>query len=278
MKKIVLTLLAIIVFQNSFACLNGDTKELTNGFVLYQHSEYEEVPYGHDFLIDSYKELYKELDNLYKKANNIAYLSDKGYVLIVQGKYRQAVELYLKIEKLDSNRYSTASNLGTAYELLGQNENALKWIKKSVQINEESHNHSEWLHVKILEAKINGQKFITDQFLLGTSFGLEAEPKTKLSKKELLKLEKALFYQLNERISFVKPKDKIVARLLFELGNINFLLGNLKNAKKNYEQAQKYGFSDSILDLRTEQTDKIVVKIEKNNIQHLHGICRKRRN
>jgi tetratricopeptide (TPR) repeat protein len=201
--------------------LNWEIKTLKNKVEIYRdHKEYY-VPKGHQFKIKDFAGLILDLEKGYKKTNDIDYLSDKGYVLIIQGKYQEALKLYLEIEKIKPNRYSTASNLGTLYELMGENEKAYSWIKKSIKINADSHEGSEWLHLKILEAKIQKLQNPTGEFLISTNFGSAINPKTLLSDEELIKLKDALYYQLNERISFIKPKDYIIAVLLFELGNIS---------------------------------------------------------
>jgi hypothetical protein len=51
-----------------------------------------------------------------------------------------------------------AANLGTALELLGNKEEALHWIREGIRRNPQSHEGTEWLHAKILEAKIAAQK------------------------------------------------------------------------------------------------------------------------
>jgi tetratricopeptide (TPR) repeat protein len=168
--------------------------------------------------------------------------------------------LYLEIEKLEPNRYSTASNIGTAYELAGQNERALHWIKRSVEIDPKSHMNSEWLHVKILEAKIGGSKFYNTHFLLNTDFGEEPRPTTELAYGDLEKLSNALYYQLNERISFVKPKEKIVAQLLFDLGNVAFLMGDYKTAALDYGRAKEYGLEGILVEKRMEKANKLALK------------------
>lgn len=250
--------ISLFYVQTSFACLNGETKELKNGELIYEDQE-GYTPHGHLFFVDNaneYNELVKELDKLYKKTKDVDYLSDKGYVLILQGKYKEAVKLYLELEKIKPNRYSTASNIGTAYELLGQNEKALFWIKKSVEIEPLSHNNSEWLHVNILKAKIKGEKYVNSDFLITTNFGKEVEPKTELSYEELIKLRDALFFQLNERVSFIKDKDKIVALLLFELGNVSLLLDSPYEAASIYKSAKEYGFQSQLLEKRLSLAEK----------------------
>jgi hypothetical protein len=258
MHKILTPLILFIASLNmGYACLNGQILRLNDGTFLFVDKDIR-VPHGHRFNFKKFDQALIRLDSLYKTSNNLDYLSDKGIILIILKKYDQAIQLYLNIEKIQPNRYSTASNIGTAYELVGQNENALKWIEKAIEINPESHDNSEWLHAKILEAKINGEEFYTTNFLLNTDFGSELTPKTTLSKHHLLKLSDVLFFQLNERMSFIKPKDKIVAQLLFDLGNTKFLLGHYFDAKADYKLAKEYGFENPLIDSRAKEIDRLL--------------------
>ncbi len=251
MKKLIFT---IILFMSSFAygfaCLNGYTVILKEGVFLTM--EYRsEVP--SQKIIVSNKEIKKliiKFDSFYKATKNLEYLSDKGILLIYDKQYKEAINLYLTIEKTKPNKYSTASNLGTAYELIGDNINALKWIKKAVEIDSSSHYRSEWIHINILKAKIKGNNLINSSFLINTEFCNDTLPKSNLSESELIMLHLALGYQLGERMTFIAPKDKIVAELLFELGNIMMLRKSYSFAIQNYEHAKEYGFTDSIIDIR----------------------------
>jgi hypothetical protein len=247
----VFLIVLVLISSKCFACLNWDIKRLKNKVEVYHdHKEYY-VPKGHEFKIKDLPSLILDLEKEYEKTKDIDYLSDKGYVLIIQGKYEEALKLYLEIEKIKPNRYSTASNLGTTYELMGENEKAYEWIKKSIKINPESHEGSEWLHLKILEAKIKKIQNPTGEFFIGTSFGSGILPKTKFSDEELAKLQDALFFQLNERISFIKPEDKIISVLLFELGNITLLNEYISDESSEiYELSKKYGFQNNLINER----------------------------
>lgn len=249
MKRYLTSTFLFLISLKSLACLNGETKTLKNGVLIYEDHQ-GIVPYGHEFYIDNYPKLLNELDSLYQKTNDLDYLSDKGYVLILQKKYQEALDIYFKIEQLQPNRYSTASNVGTIYELIGNNQKALEWINKAIRINPKSHNSSEWLHVKILQAKISGSKFITSNFLINTTFGENDEPFTKLTKPEIKALIKTIYYQLNERISFIEPKDEIIGLLLFELGNLALLDGKSEDAISIYMKARQYGFQSDLIDIR----------------------------
>ncbi|MTH15145.1 tetratricopeptide repeat protein [Flavobacterium sp. LC2016-01] len=251
MNRFKVFVVLVLMSFKTFACLNWDIKKLKNKVEVYRdHKEYF-VPRGHQFKIKDFSSLILDLEEGYEKTKDIDYLSDKGYVLIIQGKYKEALALYLNIEKIKPNRYSTASNLGTLYELMGENEKAYDWIKKSIRINPESHEGSEWLHLKILEAKIQKLENPTGEFFIGTNFGSGITLKTKLSDEELIKLQDALFFQLNERISFIKPKDQIISVLLFELGNIAFMDENFSSdTSEIYELSKKYGFRSDVLNER----------------------------
>lgn len=259
MKQILLTgILVLFVLSKASACLNGESKLLKDGTFLYEDQE-GNVPLGHIFESpEYYKIVVEKLDSLYRATKDVDYLSDKGLLLILLKRYEEAIELYLKIERLEPNRYSTASNLGTAYELYGEESLALRWIQRAVELDPASHQNSEWIHVKILEAKIKGEEFYTTRFLLNTDFGSGIIPASTLTKPELEKLSEALFFQLNERVSFIQPKEKIVAQLLFDLGNAAFQLGNYFDARDDYEQAKLYGFSDQLIDMRIKEINRRV--------------------
>lgn len=258
MKKIgLLIIITLTLGYEVFSCLNGDSKFLKDGTFLFIDRE-GNVPYGHHFEIQDFNKGIDQLDSLFKATNDIDYLSDKGLLLILTTKYEEAIKVYQKIESIQPNRYSTASNIGTAYELIGENKKALEWIKKAVKIDSNSHHNSEWIHVKILEAKINGEQLHTTQFLLNTQFGNKITPESKLNNNQLYHLSQALYYQLNERVSFVKPKEKIVAQLLFDLGNLAFLQKDYYDAKEDFKLAKEYGLATDLLESRIKEIERII--------------------
>lgn len=264
-------ILFLLIPVYSFACLNGETKELKNGAFIYE--DYRGiVPRGHEFYVKNFKKLTKELDSLFRVTKDIDYLSDKGYVYIIEGRYNEALEIYLKIEQLKPNRYSTASNIGTIYELLGENQKALFWINKAIKINPKSHNGSEWLHAKILYAKIGGAKYIDSDFLINTNFGVDDKPQSNLSKLQRETLMKSIYYQLNERVSFVKNEDQIIGILLFELGNLAFLDKKYNEAKEIYGKARDYGFNSQLLKIRYNLVDWEISQMLYERMNKLHRI------
>ncbi len=234
---------------NVFACINGETKILKNGVFIYEDHE-GTIPYGHQFNRLNFENVKRELDSLYKKNHDLDYLSDIGYVLIIEGKYSDALAIYLEIEKKAPNRYSTASNIGTIYELLGDDQKAYIWIQKAIRLNPNAHDGSEWLHLKILEAKLNKLKNPDSNFFFSTSFGTFNHVQTELSDRKIERLIRDIYYQLNERITFIKEKDVIIAHLLFELGNLCLLEGKKYDALQNLKMAKEYGLNSELLNRR----------------------------
>lgn len=272
-RVICLFLISFFTLIHSFACVNGLTRELKDGTVISMDLSSDKIiPQGH-MLLNTNDQVLVHLDSLWKATKDIDYLSDYGMVLIFHKRFEEAKDIYLKIEKIKPNQYTTAANLGTAYELLGDNTNALKWIQKAVQLNSTSHDSSEWLHVRILEAKINGDKFINTNFLLHTDFGRDSMPVSELSKAELEQLRKALFYQLNERLTFIHSADKIVAQLLFDLADVSLLTGmNIYQVNDLYSMAKKYGYAGPLWEKRHVNAKKLSEKINRGQVAAtLHG-------
>ena len=92
--------------------------------------------------------------------------------------------------------------------------------------------------------------------ILGVSFGVEVMPKAALDKRRLKLLQKQLFFQLNERISFIPPQDHYVASLMYGLGNVTMSAGQYEKAYKIYRLAASYGCVEPLLKERTKLAKK----------------------
>lgn len=179
-------------------------------------------------------------------STNYSERSDYAVALMYLDRAAEAIPLLQQLEKEQSGQYFVAANLGTAYELAGQNEEALQWIKEGIRRDPMSHKGTEWLHLKILEAKIAAQK---DTNYFKQHSVLELEPEMvkeeiqigdkKLTQKELTD---AIQYQLVERLHFVKPPDAAVASLLFDYGAIEARFKTLESAKEVLQMAIEYGY------------------------------------
>ncbi|MDO7853041.1 hypothetical protein [Hymenobacter convexus] len=188
------------------------------------------------------------LDSLWRTRHRLADYAGYGLTLAYLGRYAEARAVFEQLNAWQPNQYETAANLGTVYELLGQNQLALRWIEKAIQLNPRSHRGTEWLHANILRAKLRGAAAINSVDLLGVDFGSAAAPVPALRGGwPLDSIQFALQYQLRERLSFVPPPDPIVAELLFDLGNAYALTSNVESAERVYAQAEQFGYDGNLL-------------------------------
>ena len=183
-----------------------------------------------------------------RNSTNFNDRSDYSIALMYLGRSKEAVDLLQSLEKEQPGHYFVAANLGTAYELTGNNENAAHWIAEGIRRNPDSHEGTEWLHLKILEAKIAQQKD-PDYFKKHSVLELtpqEMTDETPIGKEKISaeKLAEAIEHQLGERMQFVKPPDPAVASLLFDYAAIEAGTRTLESAKQMLRMAVNYGYPE----------------------------------
>lgn len=268
----ILFILLLTFSQNTYSCIN-EYRTLLSGDVIFTEPSYGKV-YSQKKSDEHLRLKSNELLASYKRSDSIEYYSDYGAALIYLGEYQKAKSIYEEIEILKPDLYTTASNLGTIYELIGQPKLALKWIKKSIKLNPESHKGSEWIHIKILEFKIKGSKDYS-RSILGLDFGKEEIPNN-LNKYDLNKLSGHIWHQLEERSNFVKPENKIVGNIYFDLGNILAQTVDVQTALQSYEAAEEYGFESALMDKRILEFKKLAQKaIPNETVEKLKSFLKK---
>jgi len=207
-----------------------------------------------------------------RKKQNLFTLIDLSAVLIRFGKLPEAVKLLQFMEQKYPGDYKVASNIGTAYELMGQNEEALKWILEGMKRNPDDHFGTEWLHAEILRAKLGQLKVpAPGRSILNLDFGNEAMPKrpaalpsgNKGKQASLFDVGIALRYQLVERIKFVAAPDPMVAGMLLDWANLELLAGSVESADVLYDAAIRYGSKEvPTIKLRKVQVARILKEAE----------------
>jgi tetratricopeptide (TPR) repeat protein len=219
-----------------------------------------------------------------RKAPDFAHLTDLGIVLMYQHKYIAAIQLFLAIETLHPGRHETAANLGTALELMGRDALALRWIRLGIRRNQREHEGTEWLHARILEAKIalkNDPDHLVGRSVAGVSFDpvtLPPLPATYPAGNDgkpvkPYELNRALRYQLGERLQFVKPKDPVVANLLMDWATLNAVGGAVENAQALYELAERYGAARTTLIAARQQRLRRILAGSKHKQDDRLGRC-----
>jgi tetratricopeptide (TPR) repeat protein len=177
--------------------------------------------------------------------------NDLAVTLLHLGRAKEALAILIRIEREHPGSYVTAANLGTAYELVSDDRAALHWIRQAIARNPEAHRGTEWLHVRVLEAKLalrGDPHWLESHSVLGIDFGTGAIPKLPSAfpagndGKALTaeKVKHALWYQLDERYQFVRPPDAVVGTLLFEWANLLVRTDALESAVAIYREAIRY--------------------------------------
>lgn len=199
-----------------------------------------------------------------KDGNEVVRREFDGVRAVFEGRSDEAIGIFKKLEEDHPGRYSTAANLGTAYELHGDLELALKWIEEGIRRNPDSHQGSEWLHEVILKARMklrDDPGFLNHGHLITLPESVSGDSVITVDGHELQasQILDALLYQLGERMVFVKPQDPVVADLLFTHGVLEANTRFLESGIKLLELSREYGFRDrALLDRTTESYERII--------------------
>jgi tetratricopeptide (TPR) repeat protein len=102
------------------------------------------------FQVESDENLKKITKKMYEIfPNDLFVISSYGVTFLIEGKNKEALELYLKAEKINPNDTIVLNNIGLIYERLSDKNNALKYYKKITAIGNE-------------KEKLNAQKKINN--------------------------------------------------------------------------------------------------------------------
>ncbi len=260
MKKALLLVVITVFVKISMACLNETHKD----------------KYGRVHIRDEQFMVYNEPD----KASATAFLakydlnkldqydkdvqSDIAVNLTYIGKYDKALSILKKLQKANPVDYNIAANLGTVYELSGNNELALQFIKEGIQLNQNSHEGSEWVHVKIVEAKLQIAKdpsWLQSHRVLNTGVSFKSKNNSALGQK-IWHIE----YQLHERVPFTPFPDKLLANVFDELGDLYATQESAEMAYMAYDFSLKYDPADNYAATQKMEELKAILKKQKTKI------------
>jgi tetratricopeptide (TPR) repeat protein len=212
----------VLSTQNIFACgwfytVNVHGKHIEKG----ENGELRFIRvFSEQETLDELKKIEKSLFTTYNYKEH----SDYALLLSRIGKIKESLDILIKLNEQHPNQYILIANLGTLYELNGKNEEALHWIQKAMKKNPDSHYGSEWVHVKILEAKLNIQKnpsWLKNNRILGIDFSkYEVVPLLSKVENEISTIGGAIAYQLHERIPYTPAPDPIVFQLLIDFAHL----------------------------------------------------------
>jgi tetratricopeptide (TPR) repeat protein len=267
MRKYFLAIAVVISSNFSFACGNEyfradmplEDGNLNIKFLLNFDDRHDDgaMPYWTHGFGEEMGSVANYLLKEYQKTKDYKYLSDYAWELVKQGKVKQAVIILDSLLKTHPNEYNILANLGTAYEIVGNNKIALELLTKAVTLNKNSHYGSEWIHLNILKHKINKESFPIEKIIDLGIYLPDSQWNTenwnyKIPADSLLK---SIAYQLHERIGFIAPKDKIIGRLIFDFAEIISKTKSKEEALPFYDYAMYY---DNELYYAIVQSKKVV--------------------
>jgi tetratricopeptide (TPR) repeat protein len=249
-RTILALLVTLAVASPALTCINSESLELK---LLISSGKLEYA-----------KRTVQQIEADYSKEPNFEHTNDLAVARILFGRYDEAIELLKNLDRKYPNKSVTAANLGTAYELLGRDEEALRWIEEGVRRDPGEHYGTEWLHVRILRAKLAMRRepgWLRHNHVLGVSFGTGDRPVAPLAlpvdhlgkPHSLSDAAHALSYQLEERTLLVKPPDATVADMHMARADLEVLAyapGQdqvLDRGTWHYEEAIRYGSPDTDL-------------------------------
>lgn len=237
MTKILICLLFFANISSTFACMNTYDMELHTGY------------YDVNYYLDKFKQ---------KPPSNFEELNDYGVTLIHAKRYKEAIQIFSKLEKERKDIAQIAANLGTTYELDGQTELARHWIAQGIKRDPNIHEGSEWIHLKILDAQIAqriNSNWIKHNDVIGLNFGTKDVPKAKIKNIEVDGKKYSLSNifthskaQMLQRLPFV-DNDPITAQILFNMANIEVIQMHEADdaADVLYSKAANLGYIDQEL-------------------------------
>lgn len=193
-----------------------------------------------------------EAEQEWRKAPTLENTNDLAVAWVLAGRANDGIQLLRDLEKREPGSAIVAANLGTALELSGNDQEALQWIRESVRRDPKEHEGSEWVHVKILEAKLalsRDRNWLRTHSVVGWREGQQLLADARGLVRSPEDLIAPIKYQLRERTQFVNPPDAIVGDLYLTLGDIaHSYPGAFEDAwerdterSSNYQMALQYG-------------------------------------
>lgn len=250
-------ILAIAWHFSVFACINhyyydksGNPHESGMEKIFFlDRVESFNFAYIKDKIVDLESKLKSEYDY---KAH-----SDYAVGLLEFGRTTEALAILQRLSVAHPNDYQIAGNLGTAYELAGKNDSALKYIRKEIALHPDAHHGSEWVHEQILLTKMAIEK---DSKYLEKHTVIDW-----VKQKDSGKARNAVYHiqtQLLERMPFTPQPDALVGHLLLELGDVLADESSITDAYSAYGYARGYLGKTPQIEDKLKQTLKIIKGIK----------------
>lgn len=262
-KPFILFVLGLFTLIPASACLNiyfsiDDEGHLHEATDMHQYFK----KFKKNFNVKKICKSLPKIEEKLRENGDYKDLSDYAVALMKLGLFEEAKNILVELEFTHPEEYKLASNLGTAYELVGEVDSALKYINYGMELNPNAHEGSEWVHIKVLETK-NHLKEDSTWLETHTVLDLSLEQEADSS------VLHQIFIQAHERFPFTPGPDPIMASIMIDLADCFAANTSIEHAKAMYQIAKEhFGDSSQALD------DKINAMI---NLRGTYGSVRPER-
>jgi tetratricopeptide (TPR) repeat protein len=269
-------LLAILLYAHAaFACMPegpGFTPDRGTG-ASKGYREPAEVRLLRSSKADRPADRLAEYDAWYRERGQSASTSEQARLIeehdavrdVLNGNYDAAIRKLLALEGIHPGRQATAGALGTAYERAGDYESALRWINTAIDRDPQTRAGTEWLHARILQARMDlntdPDRLTRSPIVPLSEAGLPLDGNAYLPCARALSaddLMDALYYQLAEQMLFIKPEDPVVADLLHSFARLEETVSHPEAASAFRALAREYRLNseDTAEAIATHPSDK----------------------
>lgn len=232
------SLAALLAAAPALTCINTFTSEITSARRA-----------GNEKLM---AQITAQAEQAHRKGPTLENTNDLAVAWMLTGRMPEAIELLRDLEKRQPGNAIVAANLGSALELVGADDEALQWLRESVRRDPREHEGSEWVHVKILEAKIalkSDPNWLRKNSVVGWREGSRFPLDERSRPRTPPDIIRHIHYQLQERTQFVSAPDGIVGDLYLTMGDIAHAVpGAISDSwerdetiSRAYEAALRYG-------------------------------------
>jgi tetratricopeptide (TPR) repeat protein len=243
MKTILLLLSFLLISNtNSNACLNSYYSIDKEGH-LHSADDLQRA-FNTNFNLKLIERKLTKLKQQLDKKQDYKLLSDYAVLLLKAGKTTEALDILIELSKHYPNEYKIASNLGTAYELNGDVEKAIQFIKRGMELSPGAHEGSEWVHISVLETKL---KMALDTAYLSKNSVLNLTEE----KKNNPLIRDQILIQVRERFPFSPGPNPIMVSLLIDLADCYVNTASIEFSKALYTISENYyGAEKEVIDAK----------------------------
>ena len=248
-----ITSIALLISSTVFPCGNEYGHKLDG---TKMHSQYFYLrPYHLKFDTVKLRKQIADYDAKYSITDSATYpvqsldkdktLSNKALALMKLDNVSDAKNILVNLVQRNPKEYSMIANLGTAYELSGELDSALKYISKGLKINPTSHYGSEWIHVELLKAKIKRKKskyYIIKNSILSDEL-LESKRDTSRRGRRRSRVLDHIYWQVRTRARFTPAPNEVIWNLLLTAGDYAQKYDTYENAFLAFAYSRKYAYN-----------------------------------